>query len=105
MELRKVADERDARAALSAVASSGLSGREWALAHGVSPRSLNMWRLIVHRKDQRQPLWPLHLVEITPTSVPAGARYRIAAGDYQLELEDDFRDDTLRRLLGVLRSC
>ena len=39
-------------------------------------------------------------------SVPATmARYRLCAGDYTLEVEDDFCDDNVRRLLHLPATC
>ncbi len=49
---------------------------------------------------------PVQLVELVPaTPLYAAARYVVRVGDVELELDDDFRDETLRRLVGVLRSC
>lgn len=103
MHLRKVRDEAEARSAMAAVAASGLPRPVWARRHGISPRSLNAWRLNLARRPATPP--PLRLVEITPFAGPAAPTYTLRIGDLQLELADDFREDTLRRLLGVLRSC
>jgi DNA-binding transcriptional LysR family regulator len=42
---------------------------------------------------------------VDATPLYAAARYVVRVGDVELELDDDFRDETLRRLVGVLRSC
>lgn len=103
MHLRKVRDEAEARSAMDAVAASGLPRPVWARRHGISPRSLNAWRLNLARRRATTP--SLRLVEITPLAGPAAPTYSLRVGDVQLEVGDDFSEDTLRRLLGVLRSC
>lgn len=105
MELRRVCSEEEARAAMAAVAASGMARRVWARQNGINPRSLNAWRLNLARRGGGAPP-PLRLVEVTPP-VPAQmpAVYVVVTGDIRLEVGDDFREDTLRRLVGVLRSC
>ena len=111
MELRKILSEAEARSALAAAASSGLPRRAWARSQGLDPRSLNAWRLNLDRRGQdrrRQSSSPhaLHLVELLPlgpTTPPA--RYTLEVYGIRLEVGDDFAEDTLRRLLGVLRGC
>ena len=37
---------------------------------------------------------------------PAGpSRYRVLVGDVAVEVEDDFKEATLARLLAVVRAC
>ena len=96
-------DEAEARSAIDAAAASGLSLHAWARRHGLKPHSLNAWRLNLAGPPAATP--SIHLVEITPLAAPASPTYILRAGDFVLELGDDFREDTLRRLLGVLRSC
>lgn len=105
MELRKVRGAGDARTALAAAAASGLPRRDWARANGISPRSLNMWRLILARADPPRDSAPLRLVELTPLASPVWPTYTVLVGDFRIEVGDDFRGDTLVRLLGVLRAC
>ena len=117
-ERRKIRDEDDARACLKAVEAAGGDLRAWARAQGVDGRSLNTWRQNLARRegagmrrsDTASTLVrrsaPLQLVELVPTDpLRAGALYVVRVGDLELELDDGFRDETLRRLVGVLRSC
>src|SRR5690606_4609121 len=117
---RKVVDEREARALLAKAARSGADLVAVARAHGVDGRSLNAWRYNLAR-GARPPTAPgsaasrrarrAGLIELVPTEVrdrpqPAGgARYTLCVGRAQLEFGDDAREDTLRRVLEVLRSC
>lgn len=105
MELRKVRDEAEARAAMSAVAASGLPRRAWARQHGISPRSLNAWQLNLARRE-RGATPSLRVVEVTPLpSLASSPTYAVLVGDVRVELDDTFREDTLLRLLRVLRTC
>jgi len=116
-ELRKIRDEEDARACLREVEAAGGDLGAWARAHGVDGRSLLAWRLNLARRGRPAPRrdgasskvtasTPVQLVELVPaTPLYAAARYVVRVGDVELELDDDFRDETLRRLVGVLRSC
>lgn len=116
---RKIADERDARACLAAVrAASGHIGT-WARAHGVDGRSLNAWRVNLSRRstggrgdrEKRTPrarLSPISakLIELVPApSAPSAARYAVRIGTAAVEFGDDFREETLRRVVVMLRSC
>lgn len=107
MELRKVRDEEEARAAIAAVAASGLPRRRWARDHGIDPRSLNAWRLNLERRARRGAELPaLRLLDVTPALVLRAAPvYAVSVGDARVEVGDDFASDTLRRILEVVRSC
>jgi hypothetical protein len=47
------------------------------------------------------------MVELVPASVPGRARvpYRLHIGGVSLEVAEDFDEQSLRRLVGVLKSC
>ena len=45
------------------------------------------------------------LVELTARPLPASATYRIHLGDAVIEVDADFDDDALARLLRVVGSC
>lgn len=106
MELRKVRDEAEARSAMAALVASGLPRRAWARQHGISPRSLNAWQINLARRERGGPGPSLRVVEVTPLPQTApSATYAVVVGDARIELDDEFREDTLRRLLGVLRTC
>ena len=49
MAKRKIRDEADAQACLSAQASSGLTLSAWARREGIDGRSLNLWRVNLAR--------------------------------------------------------
>ena len=118
-KLRKIEDERDARACLSAVRAAGGHIGTWARAHGVDGRSLNAWRENLSRastgerrdrsrhtpRTQVSPTSP-RLVEIVAApSAPSAARYAMRIGAATVEFGDDFREETLRRVVAMLRSC
>ncbi len=113
MELRKIEDEADARRCLAAVKRAGGDLRAWTRAHRVDGRSLNLWRLHLERRaGQSAPATSrpaqLSVVELIPARPPRAshpARYAMEVAGVRLELGDDFQDDTLRRLVRVLRSC
>lgn len=103
--LRKIADEKDARACLTAVARSGESLRAWAKRHRVDGRSLHAWKRNLARWGKvASPKKAPRLVELVPAS-RVSERYVVRVGDAAIEVGNDFDDATLRRLVGVLRTC
>ncbi len=106
--LRKVVDERDARACLAALARSGETLRAWARRNRVDGRSLRAWQINLSRAAttalaRRS---PAKLVELVPVSFPAsGRRYVVRVGAGSVEIGDDFDAGTLRRIVEVLRAC
>jgi len=106
---RRVFNEQDARRCLAAAGASrdGLAG--WARAHGVDGRSLNAWRVNLERRGVvrvRAAATP-KLVELVPVEsrvVPRGP-YVLQVGGVELEVGADFDEASLRRLVGVLKSC
>ena len=71
---RKVEGRAHAQACLDAVAASGLSRRDWAVAHGIDGRSLHVWQRILTRKSPVESV-PLRFVEIVPaTTRPCNTR-------------------------------
>ena len=105
--MRKIVDEREARAFLKAARRAGLPLKAWARSHGIDGRSLNAWRLNLGRSgSDAGSASTLRLVELVPG--PAGAsrgRYTLRIGDVTIELGDDFREETLARLVRALRAC
>ncbi len=98
---RKIVDERDARACLSAQARSGETRRDWAKRNGIDGRSLHTWQLNLLRSG------PPGFVELVPRSAAAAAsprRYVVSVGRGSVEVGDDFDEDTLARIVEVL-SC
>ena len=102
---RKITDEADAQRCLAAATRAGVSPRTWAHANQVDARSLNAWRIAFERR--RASGTKARLVELV-AAAPARAatrRYVIRLADVEVEVSDDFDDETLRRLLGVLAAC
>jgi hypothetical protein len=105
---RKINDERDARACLRAAKAAGVSAGEWARDNGVDGRSLNAWRINLSRAGAGEQASGsrLGLVELVPAPPPgAGARYVVILDGARIELADDFREETLVRLVRTLRAC
>ena len=107
MERRKIADEVDARRALAEVARTGIGLRAWARANGVDGRSLHAWGMVLARRGtHRAPPRRSTLVELVPARMEApSARYVMRVRDVSIEFSDDASEETLGRVLTVLRSC
>jgi len=107
---RRIFNEQDARRCLAAAESSPGGLAAWARAHGVDGRSLNLWRLNLKRRSAPAPRLAVvkpRMVELVPASVPGRARvpFRLHIGGVSLEVAEDFDERSLRRLVGVLKSC
>jgi hypothetical protein len=101
---RRIVDEREARRALAAAARKGLGPGSWARAHGIDGRSLHAWQMALERraaKARRAEL--VELVAAPPAQNPT--RYVLRRGDVTFEFGDDAREETLRRVVAVLRAC
>jgi len=99
---RKITGEQEARTYLRAARAAGQTPGEWAREHGIDGRSLNMWRVNLQRSEPSA----VRLVELVPSPPAAAeARYLVRVGEVVVELGDDFQEQTLVRLLRVLRSC
>lgn len=88
---RKIEDEGEARRCLSAAKAARLTAGEWAREHGIDGRSLNAWRINLSRPTSEREMQPLRLV--------------VRVGELAVEVDADFDDATLERLVRVLRSC
>lgn len=108
MGFRKVRDEDEARCLLAEAEMMGMSRASWARTQGVDPRSLNAWRLNLERSGGSSELGgPVKLVELVPSS-PAEAEvpaYLVRCGRFEVEVDERFDDETLRRLLRVVAWC
>ena len=103
---RKVGSEQEARRCLAAARAAGERAGDWARTHGIDGRSLNAWRVNLERHGAPRPRAAPRLVELVPTTPAApAARYVLHVGGVELELGDDFHEDTVRRLVQVLLSC
>ena len=106
---RKVRDERDARTLLEEADRSGLSLSEFCAQAGVDGRSLNCWRVNLHRSGAANRLAsapePLRFLEVVSRQISAArATYRVSIAKLVIEVGDDFQEDTLGRLLSVAAS-
>lgn len=106
---RKVLNEQDARRCLTAVKASGHELGAWAREHGVDGRSLNLWRVNLERRGVlRVRAAAPRLVELVvarPAVVVPQAPFVLRIGGVELEVGDQFDEASLRRLVGVLKSC
>jgi len=118
-KVRRVDDELEARRCLLAVEACGQPLGVWARANGIDGRSLNAWRVNLARRESRvsgrrprskRAAVSVRLVELVPTPPsrpePVGvARYVLDVGGSRVEFGDDFREETLTRVMMVLRAC
>ena len=114
---RRVDDELEARLCQQAVAASGRSLGAWAREQGIDGRSLNAWRVNLGRRENsaarptKAPVKQVRggLVELVPTSRPTAlggtGRYVLEVDGARVEFGDDFREETLTRVMAVLRRC
>lgn len=103
---RKIEDEREARRCLKSAKAAGLTAGEWAREHGIDGRSLNAWRINLSRPSSEREVQPLRLVELVPTAIErSDAPYVVRVGELAIEVDADFDDATLVRLVRALRSC
>jgi hypothetical protein len=95
---RRVTDAEEAQTLLDAWQDSGMAFRAFCAAHRVDGRSLRSW-------CPKEAAQSVRLVELMPMTAPAPtkATYRLTVGDVVLELDDHFQEETLARLLSVLR--
>ena len=109
MERRKVRDEAEARQALAAVERVGGRIGVWARASGIDGRSLRMWKLNIERRQSAARAGgargPVSLVELVPTTAMSAARYVLRSGGLSFEFGDEAREETLRRVVAVMRAC
>ena len=97
---RKVADHAEAEELLSQWRISGQALGEFCRALGVDGRSLSCWRLNLARRKAPP---GLRLVELKVP--PRTGRYCIDIDGILIELDDDFRDETLARILKIVSRC
>ena len=107
---RKIHDEADAHHCLQSLEDSGLSLVEWAREHGIDGRSLRLRGINLQRREPAPDApAPVRLIELVPdrthdasVTPGAGTRYVVRIADVEIEVGDDFRQDTLARLLEVV---
>jgi len=103
---RRILNEQEARRCLAAARAARGGLAAWTRSHGIDGRSLNAWRVNLERRGVHRPRVAPKLVELVPaTGAVSSARYVLHIVGVGLELADDFNEQTLRRLVGLLRSC
>lgn len=112
---RRIEEELEARRCLQAVAASGRPLAAWAREHGIDGRSLNAWRVNLGRREASVARTRAAgqarsgLVELVPSSRPSATRgaerYVLEVDGARVEFGEDFQDETLRRIVTVLRAC
>jgi len=104
---RRIVNEQDARRSLAAAKAIRGGLGAWARAHGIDGRSLNAWRVNLEgRGATRVRAVAPRLVELVPAAARvARAAYVLRVGGVELEVGDNFDEQTLRRLVGLLKLC
>ena len=109
---RRIFNEQDARRCLAAAKATGGGVAAWARQHGIDGRSLNAWRVNLQRRGgTRVRAVSPKLVELVPmpavsrTRSEGRASYVLRVGGVELELGENFEEQSLRRLVGLLKSC
>jgi hypothetical protein len=106
---RKVFNEFDAQRCLAAVRRSGAPLGNWARAHGIDGRSLNLWRANLARRGQRRArpatAQVIELVPVASRTATARPPFIVRVAGAELEVGADFEDESLRRLVRLLKSC
>jgi transposase-like protein len=108
MVRRKIKNIEEAQLCIEAAAACGKSRAEWARDHGIDPRSLHAWWLNLERRSARTPVeHPLRMVELVPQlrRPPTSGSYHIRIEGIEVVVDDQFREETLRRILTVLLPC
>lgn len=100
---RKIEDEMEARSCLRAAAASGEGRAAWARRHGIDGRSLNAWRVNLERGGREQP--ELRLLELVASSPPGAPGCRVRCGSFVVEVDAEFDDQVLCRVLTVVAAC
>lgn len=100
---RCITDEEEANRLLHAWRDSQMDIRTFCAAHGIDGRSLRSWL----DKNKGTDIPSVRLLELMPVeetrAVQTKATYRLTIGAVSLEFDEHFREETLVRLLAVLR--
>jgi hypothetical protein len=99
---RKIRDRAEAIELLSTWEASGERMSTWC-----QERGLNWYSLSTHRnwlRAEQRGHATVRMVEVE-VDAPIATTYRIDLGGVVVEVDDNFRDDTLRRLVDVLGAC
>ena len=101
MARRKINGEAEAAALLKEWRAESVDFDVFCKEQGVDGRSLQCWRMTFAKREPEA----MRLLELTLPREKAAASYRIHVGDYTVEVDDDFQDETLTRLLTAVGRC
>ncbi len=83
---------------------SGLTVTDWCKQNGINPKTyyyrLKRMRQAVCDEIEQHDIVP---VEPIASTEPTSEKIELSVGDVKIALPDSFNEDTLRRLIGVLR--
>ena len=95
------------------VAESGMSKREWCNENGICRNSFFYWQRRIRELEEQQNPEPVSMFyELDPATMVSdesiakafSAHIMIQAGAYQVYIDDSFKDETLARILAVIRD-
>ena len=95
---RRRVEAGEAKGLVEAWHASGEPLRTWCSRRGIDGRSLRYWADRVS-----EPV--LRLVELTPPRSAASSGLRVRVQGVTIVVEDHFSDETLARVLRVVRAC
>ena len=90
---------------MNAAHDSGLERADWAKENGIDPRSLNAWRINLGRTGAHDGPRMVELVAGSQGHVSASATYTVRCGRFAVEIDADFDEQVVTRLLTVVASC
>jgi transposase-like protein len=101
---RSPADEDEARSLLGAFTAEGGDLAAFCRVRGLSTDAMYRWRARLATEGEVDAVGGPRLVEVCATPAPR-ARYELRVRGVRVLVDDDFRDETLARLLRVARAC
>lgn len=104
---RKVRDRNDAERLVRELDASDQTLRAFCDEHHVDARSLHCWEMNLSRASRpKAAASPLRFVELVAQTAPVTpCRYLVHVGDVAIEVGDAFSEDSLARLLALVRAC
>jgi len=102
---RKVLDREEAEFLLAEWKDSGRELANFARARGIDGRSLHCWRINIDQRTRRTPgETPIRIVELQVASTNCHTRYRIELHGGIIEVDDQFNEQTLERIIRLVRT-
>lgn len=97
---RRTVDESEAEELVAAWRASKRGLSAWCAANGIDGRSLRYW---ANRLDARTPV--IRMVEMVAPTAKESPSIHLQVEDVVLILPDGFQEETLARVLRVVRGC